>query len=365
MQRARWMRLETFVLVAMIGGGLTAFDTANTAQEAQSATRQGQPSGRVLLYYDMEGASGIDEGRMFDSRQAAAFDSGRRHLASDVNAVIDGLFEGGTTGVDVFNTHGGGGDTLVPRALLDARARIISRRGPRVGYDPDNGLADSGYIAAVSIAAHDKPQSGGFSPHTVTIGTTPVINGRGLTETDLLAYAIGTGGVPLIMASGDDVLGRSLRATMPWIEYVAVKRSTPATVELRPTAQVRAELRAAALRAMHVLRSTKRMQAMRLTPPIRAGLLPSFPAWLYPTMADLPGIERRGDTVYFSAGDYRTAYRGTRLLSDLASASAEGYMIDILRRTPEARRLLREANDSVASQWQAFENGTWKPPRPY
>lgn len=364
MQRLGWLRVGTVVLVVLLGGGLAAFNSANTAQGAESAVRQGQQSGRVLLYYDMEGTSGIDDGRLFDSRQAAAFDTGRRYLAADVNAVVDGLFEGGATGVDVFNTHGSGGDTLVSRARLDSRARIIGRRSPQVGYNPENGLADSGYVAAVSVAAHDKPQSGGFSPHTVTIGTTPVINGKGLTETEMLAYAIGTGGVPLIMASGDDVLGRSLRAAMPWIEYVAVKRTIALTVELRPDAEVQAELRAAATRAMQVLRSTKRMQAMQLTPPIRAGLLPSFPAWLYPAMADLPGIERRGDTVYFTASDYRTAYRGTRLLANLASASAEGYMVDILRRTPEGRRLVGEAYDTVSTQWQAFEKGTWKPPRP-
>jgi D-amino peptidase len=364
MQLVRWMRLETVVLVALIGGGLSAFNPANRAQEAQSVAQTAQPSGRVLLYYDMEGTSGIDHGRMFDSRQATAFDTGRRYLAADVNAVIDGLLQGGATGVDVFNTHGSGGDTLVSRARLDSRARIISRRSPTVGYDPDNGLADSGYIAAVSVAAHDKPQSQGFSPHTVTIGTTPVINGRGLTETEMLAYAIGTGGVPLIFASGDDVLGRSLHATMPWVEYVAVKRTTASTVELRSGTDVHAELRAAATRAMQALRSTKRMQVMQLTPPIHAGLLPSFPAWLYPAMADLPGIERHGDTVYFTASDYRTAYRGTRLLSSLASASAEGYMVDILRRTPEGRRLVTEAYDTVSAQWQAFEKGTWKPPRP-
>jgi D-amino peptidase len=361
-QRVRSRRLETFVLIALMGGALAAVATASTLQEAQSATRQGQPSGRVLLFYDMEGASGIDEGRMFDSRQTAAFDSGRRFLASDVNAVIEGLLQGGAAGVDVFNTHGSGGDTLVSPSLLDPRARILSRRGPRVAYDPANGLADSGYVAAVSIAAYDKPQSGGFSPHTITVGTTPVINGRGLTETDLLAYAIGTGGVPLILASGDDVLGRSLRATIPWIEYVTVKRSTPSTVELRPTAEVRPELRAAALRAMQELRSSKRMQALRLTPPIRAGLLPSFPAWLYPTMADLPGIERQGDTVYFTASDYRGAYRGTQLLSALASASAEGVLVDILRRTPEGRRLVAEAYDTLSVQAQAFERRTGTPP---
>jgi D-aminopeptidase len=239
----------------------------------------------------------------------------------------------------------------------------LSRRNPQVGYDPANGLADSGYVAAVSIAAHDKPRSGGFSPHTITVGTTPVINGRGLTETDLLAYAMGTGGVPLILASGDDVLGRSLRETMPWIEYVAVKRSTPSTVELRPGAEMRRELRAAARRALQVLRTTTRMEAVRLAPPIRAGLLPSFPAWLYPTMADLPGIERHGDTVYFTAGDYRSAYRGTRLLSTLAASYAEGVMVDILRRTEEGRRLVREAYDTLAGQSRAFEERTSTGPR--
>jgi D-amino peptidase len=359
MKRVRRTKMRTVALATLLGIGLPA--ATRMAATSGSSIGASQSTGRVLLYYDMEGASGIDDGRQFDSRLPAAYDTGRRYLTADVNAAIEGLFEGGATGVDVFNTHGGGGDTLVSRALLDPRARILSRRGPRVGYDPDNGLGDSGYVAAVSIAAHDKPRSGGFSPHTLTIGTTPVINGRGLTETELLAYAIGMKGVPIIMASGDDVLGKSLRGAMPWIEYVSVKRTTTSAVELFPPGQVHAELRAAAARALSALRSTKRMQAMRLKAPIRAGLLPSFPAWLYPTMSDLPGIERRGDTVYFTARDYRAAYRGTRLLSDLASASAEGLMVDILRKSADGRRMVREANDTIMAQWDAFEKGKWKP----
>ena len=320
---------------------------------------------RVLVFYDMEGASGIDSGSMFDVRQPAAYELGRRQLSTDVNAVVEGLFDAGATAVDVFNTHGSGGDTLVPRRMLDARAKIISRRGPRLAYDPANGLRDSGYVAMVSVAAHDKPRSGGFSPHTVGIGTSPVINGVALTETDLLAYALGVGGVPMILASGDDVLGRSLKRTLPWIEYVVVKRTTASRVELMPPDQVQAELRAAASRALRAVRESRRMRPLRLRSPIRAGVLPTFPAWLSPSITDLPGLARQGDTVVFQASDYPEAFRGMRILMDLASASADGYMLDLLTRSPEGRRLVREARDTVSAQSAAFERGEWRPPSQY
>jgi D-amino peptidase len=353
-------------LLILANAGAATIVANTTSASNLTEMQQGRvAAGKVLVFYDMEGASGIDKGDMFDVRQTAAFELGRQHLTADVNAVIAGLFDGGVAGVDVFNTHGSGGDTLVPRRALDSRARILTRRGPRVAYDPANGLADSGYVAVVSIAAHDKPRSGGFSPHTLNIGTSPLINGALLTETDLLAYALGVGNVPMILASGDDVLGRSLARTMPWIEYVVVKRTTASGVDLLPVDRVRSELRAAAARAMLALGQQSRMRPLRVTAPIRAGVLPSFPAWMPPTIGDLPGLERRGDTVLFQAITYPQAFRAMRLLMDMATGSAEGYMLDMLQRTPEGRRLVREAWDTVYSQSAAFERGEFKPPRQY
>jgi hypothetical protein len=45
-------------------------------------------------------------------------------------------------------------------------------------------------------------------------------------------------------------------------------------------------------------------------------------------------------------------------------ASTEGIVLDLLRRTPEGRRLVREAFDTVSARWVAFEQGRWKPPQP-
>lgn len=319
-----------------------------------------RPERRVLLFYDMEGASGVDREEQFDSR-SGAFADGREHLTGDVNAVIAGLFDGGATDVDVFNTHGAGGDTLVSRSRLDARARIVSRQSPRVAYDPDSHALSERYIAAVSIAAHDKPRSGGFAPHTVTVGTTPVLNGAGLTETDLLSYAVGTRGIPMIMASGDDVLGQSLARTLPWIEYVAVKRSTAGTVSLEPEARAQESLRVAAARALRRVDQGS-MRPLQPRPPITAGLLPSYPARLYPTMDHLPGLIRHGDTVTFAARNYVEAYRGMMLLLTMAASAREGLVFDVLRAMPAGRTAAAAASDSIAARWAAFERGTWRPP---
>lgn len=342
-------------------GALIPLANAETAAAQRSAPRD---ETRILVYYDMEGASGITSGSMFDLlRTPEMWARGRGFLIADVNNVVAGLFEGGATAVDVLNTHGGGGDTLVPRHRLDPRARILSRRSPQVGYDPAARVLDSGYAAVVAVAMHDKPLSGGFSPHTIRTGTTPVVNGIGLTEVELLGYSAGVEGVPLIFVSGDDVLGRSLRRTMPWVEYVVVKRTSGGDVQPLASAEVEASLRLAAARAVRGLSEPGRMRALVVTPPIQAGVFASYPSWISPMLADLPGIQVRGDTATFMADDYPAAYRGIRALMFLAASSSEGLMVDELRRSPEGRRLTREAMDTVMARWAAFEHGTWRPRR--
>lgn len=359
MRQSRYRRLAIRTTISF---GVLALASDPPSIAAQAGARR--PELRILLFYDMEGASGITRGAMFDSRVPETYATGREFLTRDVNSVVAGLFEGGATAVDVFNSHGSGGDTLVSRDRLDPRARILSRPNPQLAYDPASGLGDSGYAAVVAVAMHDKPRSGGFSPHAVRIGTTPVVNGVGIGETELVAYAVGVAGIPMILASGDDVLGRSLTRTMPWLEYVAVKRTTGEAVDPLPAAEAEARLRLAATRAVRALGEPGRMRPMRAATPIRAGVLPSYPAWIPPALGDLPGIEMRGDTATFVVADYPSAYRGIRLLMRLAANSAEGLMVDELRRTAEGRRLAREAMDSVMARWAAFERGRWEPPRP-
>lgn len=308
----------------------------------------------------MEGASGVVDGQTMDPSDPAAFARGRASLIGDVNAVIAGLFDGGATAVDVKNAHGYGGDSLVPRDRLDERANIVS--GSRLHpYDPEVGLAEFGYHGVVTVAMHDGPRSGGFSPHTIGIGTSPVINGATVTETGLIGYAYGTADIPVILSSGDDRLQATLAAAMPWVEYAVVKRvTTPTVVASLPPEQARRALRSAAEQAVRRLAEPGRMRVMRLTAPFRAGLLPSYPnSW--PLLGTLPGLERHGDTVTFVTSSYHAAYQGFFVLQRIARAFGAQDVLEFLQRRPELRGALKEANDSVMAQWMAFEQGKWKP----
>lgn len=331
------------------------------------ATSVPRPGLRILVFHDMEGASGILSGATMDPATPDSFAAGRESLIGDVNAVVAGLFDAGATLVHVQTAHGGGGDSLVPPDRLDPRAELLV--GPRkhqlyvLGRPdhmaPGQVIPRPEYDAVVTVAMHDKPLSGGFSPHVIGAGITPIIDGRAVTETELVGYAYGTAGIPVIFSSGDDRLRATLASAMPWVEYAVVKRITTPTIPVAlPREELRRDLREAAARAVRRLLEGH-MKVMRLTPPIRAGLLPSYPLLLPPGMPSIPGVEKHGDTVTFMAKSYREAYWGMFVLQRIARAFAnEQALLDAGRTDPE---LFRRVRDPRWSKWGDFESGRWKP----
>ena len=334
-----------------------------------SAGHDRQPAGRILVIYDMEGASGVLSGATMDPAVPDSFAKGRASLIDDVNAVIAGLFDGGATHVDVENSHGYGGDSLVPRDRLDRRAGIIREHLHPYVSSPPRGrpgyVADPPrppYDAVVTVAMHDKPMSGGFSPHTLGAGIGPIIDGRVVTETELVGYNFGTWGIPIIFSSGDDRLRASLAAAMPWVEYVVTKRITAPTVaEPLPAADVRRAMHDGAVRATQALQQSGRMKVMRLGPGFRAGLLPSFPLLLPPGIGSLPGIEKHGDSVTFVASNYRDAFWGMFVLQRIARAFSNERAFEELDNDSAGRAMRKRIIDSTFARGGAFEAGTWRP----
>ena len=298
--------------LGIAGLGLAILSAATVA----SAGRSQQPL-RILLLYDMEGASGVLSGATFDPGRPDSFAVGRKSLIDDVNAVVAGLFDAGAAQVDVENTHGAGGDSLVPRDRLDKRAGILTRERRLEPYVPGPPSWRPGF---------------------------------------------GTWGIPVVFASGDDRLRATLATAMPWVEYVVVKRITSPTVA-EPLASdvVRRELQASAARAVRSLRERGRTQVMRLTFPARAGLLPSYPLLLPPGLASLPGFEKHGDTVTFAATDYRSAYWGMFALQRIARAFSVERACEDLAHDSAGAAIQRRLIDSVWARSAAFEAGKWKP----
>jgi D-amino peptidase len=346
-------------LVAVMDGCNRAYASvfADGATTSSPAPRAPNAAVRVLLYHDMEGLAGQDDWRTYLFSHPEKYPEGQKMLAADLNAVIDGLFAGGATQVDVVDAHGSGNpDPDVRRELLDPRAQQVFRDAD---FDPYvDIIAPNAYDAVAAVAMHAKTGSRGFASHTITLGMEVQLNGVPITESEIVGYSWGRVGVPMIFVSGDDRLRDDLK-TMPWIEYVVSKKATSAsTVELIPVGKVHAEMREKAARAVRNIAAAK---IMTLATPLKAGLRAVPPASLA-SLKGIPGITYADQTVTFSAPDFRAAYDGVIALVNAARASYPQLLGETVRKLPDAKRIMADYSDALFMRWMDYESGRWQPP---
>jgi D-amino peptidase len=311
---------------------------------------------RVLIIHDMEGLSGQDDPSSFDFG-TDMYPRGQELLAADINAVVDGLFAGGATEVVIADGHGSGNpDPDLRTDLVDPRATQIIRDE---SFDTYFDLPESEEIDAVAVVGmHAKTGSRGFASHTFTLGIDLLINGQPITETELVALSWGRVGVPVIFASGDDRLGADLE-TMPWIEYVTVKRATAAdSAVLRPVDEAREDLRSAARRAVENLGSAR---SMRVSTPIFASLHAVPPASLR-FLEGIPGIDYEDDTLTFVTEDLREAYDGLVEVVGLATVGYMGILQEVVRGRPDGQEIMTAFGEALSRRWFDQESGRYERP---
>lgn len=336
---------------------------AGTARNQVDGRLYGAPAAapageiRVLVMHDMEGLSGQSDPLTFSYANHDNYPIGRELLIGDVNAVIDGLFAGGATSVDVVDGHGSGNpEPDVVAAQLDPRAHQIIRDQPFRQYV--DLVEPRAYDAVAVVGMHAKTGSRGFASHTYTLGIEFIMNGRSITETELVAYSFGRQGIPVIFASGDDRLGADL-STMPWIEYVTVKKATSAsTAEPRPLEDARAELRAKAQRAVERLGE---MQVVTVAEPVETALHAVPPATLA-MLQGVPGIAYENETVTFTASDFGVAYDGLISLVTVARAGYTSVLYETLRAHPAGQEILNTNRLKLFERWLDVESERWSAP---
>lgn len=232
-------RVLTVAALALSAAVLTA--PATGAQQAR----------RVYMSVDMEGISGVS-----GSDQTAAgqpeYGRSRKLMAEDANAAIRGAFAGGATDVLVNDSHGSQRN-LLPEDL-DPRARLISHSFKRHGMM--EGL-DESFHAVIFVGYHAKAQaSRGLFAHTGSGVVRDLrINGQSVGEGGMNALLADWYGVPVVLVTGDDAAVDEVKARVPDIRGVAVKRAINVNaVELKPLAQARREIEEAARAAVAGLR---------------------------------------------------------------------------------------------------------------
>jgi D-amino peptidase len=309
----------------------------------------GSSTPRILVIYDMEGVSGIDHESMTDFG-SDDYEKGREFLTSDVNAAIRGLFAGGAGSVWVQDGHGSG-NSDEPDILLDQMDERASFDFREREYDPYSTGLDGSIDAIVCIGMHARAGSDGFLAHTYTLEPAFRVNGVEITETQIIALSGARWGLPVIMTSGDDVLGEQLASELPDLQYAVVKKAASrAKAEPASQEEVQRRIEDAARRAMEkLLRGEFRPYYFR--PPFVFEL--SFQNARQAGLASRdPSVERVGDlTVRYVASTFVEGYERSHPLIGLASSDRVRLLIGLLQQTEQGRDLLQQYRSLVSERW--------------
>jgi D-amino peptidase len=172
---------------------------------------------------DLEGVAGVANFQEWTGPGKPYYTLAREFLTSEVNAAIDGFFEGGATEILVVDGHGPGAVNI---NQLDPRAEYL--RGWGAGPWPLT--LDESFDALAFVGQHAKAGTEyGHMAHTQGTGYLDLsINGVSIGEFGQLAMCASEIGVRTIFGSGDEAFTKEAQELVPGIESVAVKRGVKA-----------------------------------------------------------------------------------------------------------------------------------------
>jgi D-amino peptidase len=181
---------------------------------------------KVYMITDLEGVDGI-----FDSElqcipfQSPRWDESHKLLTGEVNAAVDGLFEGGATDVVVWDGH----DSSRSLSTLDLNPRARLLGGTPVSPTLE---LDSSYCAVIFIGQHAMAgaEKGILSHSYSSAGIQNIwVNNKPVGEIGGRVMLAGAFDVPVIMLSGDRAACREIHDLVPNAECAEVKSGVSRT----------------------------------------------------------------------------------------------------------------------------------------
>jgi D-amino peptidase len=275
---------------------------------------------KILISADMEGISGIVDWEQVTPGQAEYLSRGRQLMTGDVNAAINGAFEGGANEVVVSDGHWDGRNILIEQ--LDPRARLNS--GTPSPFSMLQSIDDTPAPDALVLIGYHAMAGTKKAVLDHTWSDTRVravfLNDKPVGEIGLNAAVAAEYGVPLIALSGDqhacaegqDLLG-------PTLEIAAVKNATGRyAAQCLPLPEARERICEAVARSVTHLRNGQSPPLYRVAAPVR--LTVEFMQTQHTDRAFLiPGTERASGTrLEYTAPDMVTAHRAFRAMMGLS-----------------------------------------------
>jgi D-amino peptidase len=174
---------------------------------------------KVYIMTDLEGVAGVLNFQEWTGPGKPYYPVARELLTLEVNAAVDGFFEGGATEILVVDGHGPG---AIDVKLLDPRADLLRGWGP----GPWPLCLDQSFDALAFVGQHAKAATPyAHLCHTQSLGYLDLtINGISIGEFGQLAMCASELGVRTIFGSGDLAFTKEALALVFGIETVAVKR---------------------------------------------------------------------------------------------------------------------------------------------
>lgn len=259
---------------------------------------------RVYISMDAEGISGIYKlGQVMPSNKE--YDYARKLMAGDINAAVAGAFDAGAEEVFVNDAHNGG-DNL---HITDLDERMILCSGTDRPLTMAEGCQGE-YDCALLIGYHTRKGSKGVISHSYAYGSMIELrlNGKIISEYELVGYMIGHYGTPVVFLSGDDIVTADARGVVPGIHTVATKRaiSNGSAACLHPNVTARM-IREGVKNAVADYQNIK---PMRVDGPVQLDCRYSAEAQAWKAMMVGEGRAERLDevTVRFHGKDYKEAY---------------------------------------------------------
>ncbi len=270
---------------------------------------------KILISADMEGITGVTTWDHV-SPGHSEYARFRKLMTGDVNAAVRGAFSAGADQVVVTDGHWNGSNILVEE--LDARASLISGTPSPLSM---MGGIDQAVDAVFFVGYHARQGSHpAVLDHTWSSSCVAGVwlNDQPAGEYTLNAALAGQYGAPVLMASGDQTACAQIAEQLGRLETAVVKQASGRFVaECLPPAVTTELIEGAAPRAVKGLMDKSAPAPYVVSTPVTVAV-----DLVSSDMADramlLPGIERQGLRLCFTAPDMRSAYASFRALVEVA-----------------------------------------------
>jgi D-amino peptidase len=178
---------------------------------------------KVYVLVDAEGISGVVNNDLQVKPDSPRYEETRRLFMSDLNAAIEGAFDGGADDIVVYDMHYWGTNVILGE--IHPKAKVVLGKPPKI--DPPAGI-DERVDALFMVGYHAMAEvEGALLSHTYTLDMKALrLNGVLMGEIGLEAAIAGCKGVPLAFLSGDDAAMREAEDLLGDLEGACVKRGT-------------------------------------------------------------------------------------------------------------------------------------------